>query len=65
MTKKELDKLSKFVKVVMSHKPKDGKSTEKPSKEMLNDKFVWKAGDLVIEKAPKKSRKTSKADKKT
>ena len=65
MKKGEKDQLTDFVRGVMSHKSEKGKVMEdKPTAEMLNDKFVWKAGDLIIEKAPKKPKKTVKNEKK-
>ncbi len=55
MTKKDLDKLSKFVKTVMSYKPAKDQITEKEqAKPDFNSKFVWQEGDLVIEESPRK-----------
>jgi len=56
MKKGEKDKLTDFVKVVMAHKTDSKTRAEKDkairesAKDHRNDKFIWKEGDLVIEK---------------
>ena len=61
MTKGDLEKLTKFVRVVMKHKndPKNlseqNKAIREQAKGHRNDKFIWKDGDLTLVEPSKAS----------
>jgi hypothetical protein len=66
MKKGDKEKLSELVKVVMKHKPDNKDRAEKDkairesAKAHRNDKFIWKEGDLVIDKAPEEDKSPEK-----